>query len=79
MAVDVQTNPDFRVGRPRQLFALESTGASTSFGLYRGWDVTPDGKLFLVINAPGTAETGVRLQAVVNWFEELRRLAPAGR
>jgi serine/threonine-protein kinase len=79
MAVDVQTNPDLRVGRPRQLFALESTGASTSFGLYRGWDVTPDGKLFLVINAPGTAETGVRLQAVVNWFEELRRLAAVGR
>ena len=79
MAVDVQTTPEFRPGRPRPLFALESTGVSTSFGLYRGWDVTPDGKRFLVINGPGSAESGVRLQAVVNWFAELRRLAPAGK
>jgi serine/threonine-protein kinase len=79
MAVDVQTTPEFRAGRPRPLFALESTAAVTYFGLYRGWDVTPDGKRFLVINAPGSAEIGVRLQAVVNWFEELRRLVPAGK
>ena len=79
MAVEVQTTPEFRAGRPRPLFALEPTGAGTNFGLHGGWDVTPDGKRFLVINAPGSAETGVRLQAVVNWFEELRRLAPIGK
>ena len=31
-----------------------------------------------VITAPDEPETGARLQAVVNWFEELRRLVPAG-
>ena len=31
-----------------------------------------------VIMAPDEQETGVRLHAVVNWFEELRRLVPAG-
>jgi serine/threonine-protein kinase len=78
MAVDVETTPEFRAGRSRPLFALESAGAGT-LALYRGWDVAPDGKRFLVINAPGSAETGVKLQAVVNWFEELRRLAPLGK
>jgi hypothetical protein len=39
----------------------------------------PDGKRSLVIKAPDGPESGVRLQAVVNWFEELRRMAPAGK
>jgi serine/threonine-protein kinase len=78
IAVDVQTTPEFRVGRPEPLFALESAG-TRGLALYRGWDVTPDGKRFLVITAPGSAETSVKLQAVVNLFEELRRLAPSGK
>jgi hypothetical protein len=78
MAVDVQTTPEFHAGRPRPLFALESAGPGI-FGLYRGWDVTGDGKRFLVISSSASAGTGVRLQLVVNWFEELRRLAPAGQ
>jgi len=77
MAVEVQTAPEFRAGQPRPLFTLDSTYSSTQSGLSGGWDVSPDGKHFLVINAPEGAEPGVRLQAVVNWFEELRRLAPA--
>jgi serine/threonine-protein kinase len=77
MTVDVQTTPEFRPGRPRPLFTLEATGVSTISGLFKGWDVAPDGNRFLVISAPGALETSVRLQAVVNWFEELRHLAPA--
>jgi Tol biopolymer transport system component len=77
MAVEVQTAPEFRAGHPRLLFTLHSTAVSTQSGLSRGWDVSPDGKRFLVINAQDGPETGVRLQAVVNWFEELRRMAPA--
>jgi len=79
MAVDIQTAPEFRAGHPRRLFTLHSTGATTQSGLYKDWDVARDGKRFLVINAPEGSETGVRLQAVVNWFEELRRIAPAGK
>jgi serine/threonine-protein kinase len=79
MAVEVQTAPEFRAGHPRPLFTLHSTGPSTQSGLYKDWDVARDGKRFLVINAPEGSETGVRLQAVVNWFEELRRMAPPQR
>ena len=81
MAVEVQTAP--RVSAPvtprSSLFPLPAAAASTQSGLSKGWDVSPDGKRFLVINAPEGPETGARVQAVVNWFEELRRLAPPGK
>lgn len=44
----------------------------------RTWDVAPDGNRFLVVASPDEQETGMKLQAVVNWFEGLRRRAPAG-
>ena len=79
MAVEVQTAPEFRAAQPRPLFTLHSTGARFRSALYKDWDVSRDGKRFLVINAPESSETGVRLQAVVNWFEELRQVAPLGK
>jgi hypothetical protein len=79
MAVDIQTAPEFRAGHPRPLFTVRSTGATTRLGLDKDWDVARDGKRFLVIHAPEGSEAGVRLQVVVNWFEELRRMAPAGK
>jgi hypothetical protein len=44
----------------------------------QSWNVAPDGNHFLVIASPDEQETGVKLQAIVNWFEELRRHVPAG-
>jgi len=75
MAVDVQTGPDFHAGHPRALFSLHPMIAR-AFESKQTWDVTPDGERFLVINAPDNEETGVKMQAVVNWFEELRRRVP---
>ena len=65
MVVDVQTSPTFRPGQPRALFELRTAN----------WDVAPDGKRFLVVKAPETADGEARLEAVVNWFEELRQKA----
>jgi serine/threonine-protein kinase len=66
MAVDVVTNPDFRAGPPRELFRQPSTTT---------WDITPDRNRFLVeLSARATGST---LAIVTNWFEELRRRAPA--
>jgi serine/threonine-protein kinase len=76
MSVEVRTTPEFRAGQPRPLFALHSEGYGALAGISVGWDVTPDGQRFLVITSPEGQESGVRLQAVVNWFEELRRLVP---
>ena len=75
MAVDIQTDPTFVAGRPRMLF--EGPYWNTTPG--RGYDVSPDGRRFLMIPGaepePVDATHGI---VVLNWFEELKRLAPTG-
>ena len=66
MEVDVQTSPAFRAGQPHALFALGNVP----------WDVAPDGKRFLVVKEPEATASEAKLQAVVNWFEELLKKAP---
>ena len=66
MAVDIQISPVFRVGQAHALFALGNVP----------WDVAPDGKRFLVVKEPEAAASEAKMQAVVNWFEELRQKAP---
>jgi hypothetical protein len=66
IAVDVQSGATFGVGPPHDLFAML---AGTTF------DVTPDRNKFLV---ELTTETGRgTISTVTNWFDELRRRAPA--
>jgi Tol biopolymer transport system component/predicted Ser/Thr protein kinase len=66
MAVDIQTGPTFRAARPRALFELR-----TSY-----WDVALDGKRFLAVKEPQAVASEAKMEAVVNWFEELRQKAP---
>jgi eukaryotic-like serine/threonine-protein kinase len=66
MTVDVVTSPAFRAGTPRELFRQPSTTT---------WDTTPDRNRFLVELSARTG--GSTLAIVTNWFEELRRRAPA--
>jgi hypothetical protein len=40
-----------------------------------GYDITPDGRRFLVVMG-GEPKT---ITIVQNWFEELKRLVPAGK
>jgi serine/threonine-protein kinase len=68
LAVDIQTSPAFRAGLPVELFKMAS-GTT--------WDVAPDGKRFLVEFFP--SGSNLRLETVVNWFDELRRRVPAGK
>jgi Tol biopolymer transport system component len=75
MVAEVTTSPAFSAQSPRALFDLPA--------LTRGgvpYDVAPDGTRFLVSRVQGgaSAET-IELRVVVNWFEELRRLAPSAR
>ena len=47
----------------------------------RSYDITPDGKHFLVMvpTSPTEARPALRdqINITLNWFEELKRLAPA--
>ena len=67
-AVEVQTSPALHAGPQQNLFKLTNK---------RMWDVAPDGKRVLLVERASTPADGGKLVAVVNWFEELRRLVPA--
>ena len=69
MAVAIESGASLRAGQPHTLFEQPN----------RDWDVTPDGKRFLVRRLPQTEASQARLQVVVNWFDELSRKVPAGR
>jgi hypothetical protein len=74
MAVAVQTEPTFKLGKTQALFR-GTYGAEE-------WDVSHDGKRFLMVKplAPANAAsiaTGPRkINIVINWFEELKQRVP---
>jgi serine/threonine-protein kinase len=72
--VDVTLGPEFRAGTPRVLF-------EGSYVNVPGWsyDVSPDGKRFLVIEGVEQKKALTELVVITNWFNELRRLAPPDR
>jgi len=73
MAVSVETEPAFKLETPIMLFS----------GQYRDWDISPDGKRFLMLKPTSaaddesTAETLRKINIVLNWFEELKERVPA--
>ena len=81
MAVEISANKqDLFLGKPEALFDTES---SCSSGPVRSYDVSKDGQRFLLIRqnrsealAKEREWFGKRVSVVLNWSEELRRLAP---
>jgi serine/threonine-protein kinase len=72
--VDVQTKPGFSSGEPKPLpITIENTQG-------RPYDVTQDGKTFLVMQRPaetGSSEkAGLQINVVLNWFRELQERVP---
>ena len=82
MAVPLQTEPTVEPGRPIRLFdGLIVNGSDGGDGYT--YDVEPDGQRFLLIEEETAADDSTnplagldRLEVVLNWFEELRRLVP---
>jgi serine/threonine protein kinase len=75
MAVSVKTQPSFTiVGTPQVLFRGTYVSAD--------WDISHDGKRFLMIKPPGTsgeefaAEAPRKINVVLNWLEELKQQVP---
>ena len=80
MAVEVQTKPKFEAAAPRTLFdprmSRSRTPALVSFGLVSfGYDVTADGKRFLVNSVSTAPESSASapITVVVNWPAALKR------
>ena len=75
MAFDVATQPSFSAGKPRQLFEgpyLTNDWPATN----PTYDVSADGQRFLMVKPTEQASSATQINLVLNWFEELKRLAP---
>jgi serine/threonine protein kinase/Tol biopolymer transport system component len=75
--VDVQTGPVFSATKPRLLFTAQGY---SGMGPIRTWDISPDGRRFLVVKMDERKSRPVtELVLVQNWFEEIKRLVPTGK
>jgi len=72
MAVRVQTEPSFAPGNPEVV--LEGHNFTVESAPTRSYDISPDGKRFLVIKEPVGETSRTELILVQNWFQELERL-----
>jgi serine/threonine protein kinase len=75
----VKTEPIFRLETLKTLF--RGTYVSSAFNLsgleLNPWDISPDGKRFLMMKEVGsTAEGPRRINIVLNWIDELRQRVP---
>jgi serine/threonine protein kinase/Tol biopolymer transport system component len=68
MAVSIQTTPVLRVGEPRVI-------VETPLHPWGLAGITPDGQRFLMFS-PRTTGGAPELRVILNWFDELERLAP---
>jgi serine/threonine-protein kinase len=85
MAVSVKTDPTFSMEVPSVLFrgTYVSAGLGPASTEFRSWDISPDGKRFLMMKeaAATTSEAGGprEINIVLNWFEELKQRVPTGK
>jgi serine/threonine-protein kinase len=75
MAVSIEREPSFSAGLSKKLFqGMYLTGVGQMY------DVTRDGKRFLMIKESGSTATGAKstqqINIVLNWFEELKQRVP---
>jgi eukaryotic-like serine/threonine-protein kinase len=75
--VDVQVDGGLTTGKPRLLF--EKPGYSRAYPI-RAWDLSLDSQRFLMVKFENRKPTPVTEMILIqNWFEELKRLVPAGK
>ena len=74
MVVTVETRPSFSVSRP-QAVVEDSFERFPGQPGFRGYDISPDGERFLVLESGEQTEYDT-IHVVLNWFEELERLVP---
>lgn len=77
MAVTIQVSPTLAVRRPTLLFEIRFA-VTYRPEVRQNYDISPDGERFLMIQNEQET-TAPKLDVVLNWFEELRRVTAAGR
>jgi hypothetical protein len=76
LRVPIRTSPELVIGKPEVLF--DDTYHATDAGP-PNYDVSPDGRRFLMIKPGDTERADQPLHIVLNWFEELRRRVTVAR
>jgi serine/threonine-protein kinase len=77
LVVDVQTVSGFSASKPRLLFEQPGYVRGTPI---RTWDISPDGQRFLMAKLGESKRQPVtEIILVQDWFDELKRLVPAGK
>jgi serine/threonine protein kinase len=82
MAVSSKTGPTFSIGTPKILFQGTYVNADLEYDSWDNstWDISPDGRRFLMMKETGLAASGVvrsrKINVILNWFEELKRRVP---
>jgi hypothetical protein len=61
-----------RAGSPRPLVDMPPQHLTS-----RGYDISPDGKRFLIMIETGEDPSPTEIHITLNWFEELKRLTGA--
>jgi serine/threonine-protein kinase len=77
LSATIRSVSPFRVDPPTVMFqaALGQYDATTP---NRSWDVSPDGRRFLLLkNVPTSDKAVTAVNVVLNWTDELKRRAPA--
>ncbi len=76
-AVDVRADGGFSAGKPRLLF--KAPGWVSGMPI-RTWDLSLDSQRFLMVKSDEANPTPVtEMVLVMNWFQDLQRLAPTGK
>ncbi len=77
MAALVKTEPIFSLETPKILFQGAFASYTFAEGIlpYFTWDISPDGKRFLMMKE-AAAEDPRKINIVLNWFEELKERMP---
>jgi len=73
LSVPIGTQPEFEIGEEK--IVLEELRMPEPQFFPRPYDVSPDGERFLMVLEKDTSPT-MKLNVVLNWFEELKRLVP---
>ena len=74
MVSDIKTTPSFTAAKPRLLFDGAYEGPLSS---RPNFDITPDGKRFLMLQAVDHGQSSAQIKIVSNWFDEVKRRVPA--
>ena len=78
ITVPVKISPTFIFETPRTLFqgtyvSSVNSPASRDFGT---WDISPDGRRFLMLRGSSAGSGPRKINIVLNWFEELKQRVP---